>query len=48
MSHTFQEAAKVGLHLNEKKTELMAFNYDDPVEVLAMNGNSVKNVLNFI
>ena len=47
LSRVEKEAAKVGLHLNEKKTELMAFNYDDPVDVLTMNGNSVKNVLNF-
>ena len=33
------EAAKIGLHLNAKKTELMTFNYEDPVDVFTLNGS---------
>ena len=41
------EAANIGLHLNTKKMELMAFNYKDPVELKTISGSNVKNVENF-
>ena len=41
------EASKVGLHLNAKKTELMAFNHENEVDILTLNGNRIKNVANF-
>lgn len=41
------EAAKVGLYLNEKKTELMAFNHDAPVNITTQSGSTIKTVQNF-
>ena len=47
LSRVETEAAKIGLHLNAKKTEVMTFNYEDPVEVFTLNGSKVKVVDNF-
>jgi len=41
------ESAKVGLHVNAKKTEFMAFNYTEPIEINTINGNKLKKVDNF-
>ena len=41
------EAEKVGLFCNAKKTEVQAFNQDDPVEIKAKNGETLKVVQNF-
>ena len=41
------EAAKIGLHLNAKKTELMAFNHIEEVIVKTLSGSIVKVVPNF-
>ena len=40
------EAAKIGLHLKAKKTELMAFNHIDAV-IKTLSGSTVKRVDNF-
>ena len=41
------EAAKIGLHLNAKKTELITFNFEDEITILTTKGNKVANVLDF-
>ena len=41
------EAAKVGLHLNSKKTEMMLFNQVNPVEVKSLEGKVICPVENF-
>ena len=41
-----EEAEKVGLHVNAKKTELMAFGHQDPI-ILAQSGQRIKVVKNF-
>lgn len=42
------EAAKVGLHVNAKKTEFMAYNQDLPINViLSINGGDIKQVETF-
>ena len=41
------EAAKVGLHLNAKKTELMAYKHDTPINITTRCGDSIKVVENF-
>ncbi len=40
------EAAKVGLHMNTKKTEVMAYNHGD-VNIQPINGTTLKKVENF-
>lgn len=42
-----QESSKVGLYLNEKKTEVMAYNQDGPVNIITQCGKSLKVVNNF-
>ena len=44
LSRVETEAAKVGLHVNAKKTELMSFNYNHEVEIKTIEGKSVKKV----
>ena len=41
------EAAKVGLHLNAKKTEVMHFNQEGDATIKTRNGNALKSVDNF-
>ena len=41
------EARKVGLRVNAKKTELMAFNQESETDVTSINGNHIKKVDNF-
>ena len=41
------EAAKVGLHVNAKKTEAMPHNHDTPVVIKTRAGNTIKEVDNF-
>ena len=41
------EAGKVGLHCNAKKTELQAFNQEQPVNVKSRDGIIIKEVENF-
>ena len=41
-----QEAGKVGLHCNAKKTEIRAFNYDTPITVNSMYGTILKIIEN--
>ena len=41
------EAAKVGLHLNTAKTELMQFNHNTPVNITTRDGAPIKVVNNF-
>ena len=42
------EGAKVGLAVNAKKTEFMAFNFSEPIETKTIIGGSkLKEVLNF-
>ena len=47
LSSLEKEAGKVGLHLNSKKTEFMKFNIDDDVNLVALDGKSLKCVNNF-
>ena len=42
-----EEACKVGLHCNAKKTEIQAFNQETPVIVKAKDGTTLKVVQNF-
>jgi len=41
------EAAKVGLHLNGKKTKVMTYNQPGPVTITTRNGDSLEIVENF-
>ena len=41
------EAAKVGLHVNAKKTEVMLFNQDEPNDIQSISGDYIKDVTNF-
>ena len=41
------EAAKVGLHLNGKKTKVMTYNQPGPVNITTRNGDSLEIVENF-
>ena len=41
------EAAKVGLHCNSKKTEVQPLNQDHPVVIIAKDGRALKVVDNF-
>ena len=41
------EAAKVGLHVNAKKTEAMPYNHETPVVIKTRSGNTIKEVDNF-
>ena len=42
-----QEAGKVGLHCNAKKTEIQAFNHDTPITVNSRDGTILKIIENF-
>ena len=42
-----QEAAKVGLVCNAKKTELQAFNQTSPTNIKSLDGQKIKEVENF-
>ena len=42
-----EEAKKIGLHLNNRKTEVMAFNHSDQVSITTVLGSEVKTVNNF-
>ena len=41
------ETLKIGLHLNEKKTEIMAFGHDLLIKIKTKNGKELKYVINF-
>ena len=41
------EAAKVGLHVNAKKTEAMPYNHTTPLNIKTRSGNIIKEVDNF-
>ena len=41
------EAAKIGLHLNSKKTEVMHFNQGEVTTIKAKNGEEIESVNNF-
>ena len=47
LSRVESEAAKVGLAVNAKKTEFMAFNFSEPIEIKTIGGSKLKEVLNF-
>ena len=47
LSRVETEAAKVGLHVNAKKTELMAWNHTEPIEIKTISGSILKEVDNF-
>ena len=40
------EVAKIGLHINAKKTEIMSFNYNTPVNTELENCTAIVNVVN--
>ena len=40
------EVAKIGLHINAKKTEIMSFNYNTPVNIELENCTAIVNVVN--
>lgn len=40
-------AAKIGLHINEKKTEYMAYNQTDEFDIKSISGKSLKQVEDF-
>ena len=42
-----QEAGKVGLHCNAKKTEIQTFNHDTPIIVNSSDGTKLKIIENF-
>ena len=42
-----KEAGKVGLHCNVKKTELLAFNQEEPILIKYRAGIIIKEVKNF-
>ena len=42
-----QEAGKIGLHYNAKKTEIQAFNHDTPITVNSRDGTILKIIENF-
>ena len=42
-----QQSAKVGLHLNDKKTKVMAYNQDTPVDITTRKGEKLEVVKNF-
>jgi hypothetical protein len=42
-----QNAGRVGLLCNAKKTELQVFNHNRPIEIIAKNGETLKVVENF-
>ena len=41
------ETLRIGLYLNEKKTEIMAFEHDPDMEIKTLNGKTLKLVVNF-
>ena len=41
------ETLKIGLHLNEKKTEVMCYNHDPTPSIKSKNGRVLKVVVNF-
>ena len=47
LSRLEEEARLVGLYCNAKKTEIQAFNHDDPIEVKSLDGTLLKIVENF-
>ena len=47
LSRLEQESAKVGLHLNDKKTKVMAYNQTVPVNINARSGDRLEVVKNF-
>ena len=40
------EVDKIGLHINAKKTEIMSFNYNTPVNIELENCSTIVNVIN--
>ena len=40
------EVAKIGLHINAKKTEIISFNYNTPVNIELENCSAIVNVVN--
>ena len=47
MKQVEMEAAKVGLHVNAKKTEAMPFNQEQSCDMESINGEKIKEVKNF-
>ena len=47
LTHLENEAEKVGLFCNAKKTELQVFDHEVPVDVMVKSGKSLKTVENF-
>ena len=41
------ESARIGLHLNAKKTKIMEFNQDSPSQIFSKDGTPIKVVDNF-
>ena len=41
------EAAKIGLYCNAKKTKVQVFNHEQPVDIKVKNGTSLETVSNF-
>ena len=41
------ETLRIGLYLNEKKTEMMTFEHDSDMEIKTLNGKTLKLVVNF-
>ena len=41
------ETLKIGLHLNEKKTEVMAYGHDLLIKIKTKTGKELKYVINF-
>ena len=39
------EVAKIGLHINAKKTEIISFNYNTPVNIKLENCSAIVNVV---
>ena len=47
LSRLEREAAKIGLHLNFPKTEMMNFNQDEDKIIVARDGKQIKIVFDF-
>ena len=47
LSRVETEAAKIGLHCNAKKTELMVFNHEDDINIVTLDWSRFKTVENF-